>query len=267
MRIACGVEYDGSRFQGWQVQPHTRTVQGAVETALGRIAGDAIRTVCAGRTDAGVHASGQVIHFDTTVQRPERAWVMGTNTWLPPDVTVRWARTVDDEFHARFSTVDRAYRYLIMEGRARPALWRDRVAWTVDRLDMAAMRAASAHLLGEHDFSAFRSAACQAANPVRSIHALEIERTDGIITIDIRANAFLHNMVRIVAGTLMDVGRGEGPPEWVGEVLAARDRTRTGATAPPHGLYFRGPRYAPCFGLPPREEGSGWPGAGGDEPR
>ncbi len=255
MRIACGVEYDGAAFQGWQIQSGTaRTLQAAVEQALGRIADGPVRTVCAGRTDTGVHASGQVVHFDTMAQRPERAWVMGGNTHLPADVAIRWARAVDGDFHARFSASDRLYRYLVIEGASRSALWRARAAWSAYTLDLEAMRAAGGHLIGEHDFSAFRTAACRARNPVRTVHALELERRGGFLAIDIRANAFLHNMVRIIVGTLLTVGRGERPPDWVGELLAGRDRTRGGATAPPQGLYFLGPRYPERFALPPRDE-------------
>ncbi len=255
MRIACGVEYDGAAFQGWQIQSgQARTVQAAVEEALGRIAGDSVRATSAGRTDTGVHASGQVFHFDTAAERPERAWILGTNTHLPADVAIRWARPVDDDFHARFSAIDRRYRYVVVESVSPPVLWRARAAWSTRALDVEAMRAGAGHLVGEHDFSAFRTAACQAHSPVRAVHALEIERRDGYIAIDIRANAFLHNMVRIIVGTLLTVGRGERPPHWTGELLASRDRTRGGATAPPQGLYFLGPSYPERFALPPRDE-------------
>lgn len=255
MRIACGVEYDGAAFQGWQVQSgEARTVQAAVERALGRIADEPVHTICAGRTDTGVHASGQVIHFDTGAERPERAWVMGANSHLPADVAIRWARPLDDDFHARFSAVDRLYRYLVTEGTSRSALWRARAAWSAHTLDIDAMRAAAGHLVGEHDFSAFRTAACRARNPVRTMHTLDVERRGGFLVIDIRANAFLHNMVRIIVGTLLTVGRGEQPPDWAGELLAGRDRTRGGATAPPQGLYFLGPSYPERFALPSRDE-------------
>lgn len=255
MRIACGVEYDGAAFQGWQIQSAgARTVQAAVEQALGCVANESVQTVCAGRTDTGVHAGGQVVHFDTRAERPERAWFMGGNTHLPGDVSIRWAQPVDDDFHARFSAFDRLYRYLVIEGPSRSALWRARSAWSTRTLDIDAMRAAASHLIGEHDFSAFRTAACGARNPVRTVYALDVERRGGFLAIDIRANAFLHNMVRIIVGTLLTVGRGERPPEWTGELLAGRDRTRGGATAPPQGLYFLGPSYPERFALPSRDE-------------
>ncbi len=255
MRVACCVEYDGTGFQGWQIQSAgCRTVQGEVEAALARVADEPVRTVCAGRTDTGVHATRQVIHFDTAAARPERAWVMGATAHLPADAAIRWARPVADDFHARFSTVDRLYRYVVVEGASRPALWRARLAWSAQSLDVAAMRAAASHLVGQHDFSAFRSSACQARDPVRSVHSVEVARRQGVVAIDIRANAFLHNMVRIVAGTLLAVGRSERSPAWLGELLAGRDRTRGGATAPAHGLYFLGPSYPPRFGLPARGE-------------
>ncbi|MDZ7749996.1 MAG: tRNA pseudouridine(38-40) synthase TruA [Halofilum sp. (in: g-proteobacteria)] len=216
-------------------------------------------TVCAGRTDAGVHATGQVIHFDTPARRPDKAWVMGSNSNLPADVAVRWAQPVDDGFHARFSTVDRTYAYLVREGMDRPALWGGRAAWSAAALDERAMARAAAALVGEHDFSAFRSAACQAPNPVRRIERVTVARHERVIRIDVRGNAFLHNMVRIIAGSLMAVGRGDREPGWIAEVLAARERTRAAATAPAEGLYFLGPRYPERFGLPPAG-GPLWPG-------
>lgn len=254
MRIACAVEYDGDGFRGWQIQRAARTVQGAVEHALGRVADEPLRTICAGRTDAGVHAIGQVVHFDTGAQRPDRAWVLGTNAHLPPDVAVRWARCVDANFHARFSTVDRAYRYLILEREGRPALARARCAWSRQVLDVPAMRRAAAHLLGEHDFSAFRAAGCQARHPVRTVHAIGISRRGDRVAIDVRANAFLHNMVRIIAGTLMAVGRGDRAAARVREILAGRDRRRAAETAPSRGLYFVGPSYPQRYQLPPRPD-------------
>jgi tRNA pseudouridine38-40 synthase len=255
VRIVCGVEYDGAAFQGWQIQAAgARTVQSAVEQAFGCIADEPVHTICAGRTDTGVHATGQVVHFDTAAERPERAWTLGGNTHLPADVAIRWARPVDPDFHARFSAVDRRYRYLVVEGAIRPALWRARAGWSTHALDVDAMRAAADHLTGEHDFSAFRTAACQARDPVRCVHALEVERQGPFVAIDIRANGFLHNMVRIITGTLLTVGRRECPPEWTAELLAGRDRTAGGATAPAQGLYFLGPSYPERFALPSRDE-------------
>lgn len=229
-------------------------MQGSVEAALARVADEPVQTICAGRTDAGVHATAQIAHFDTEAARPERGWVLGGNSHLPADAAIRWARVVEQDFHARFSAVDRLYRYLVVEGPNRPALWRARLAWSAQTLDLTAMRTAAAHLIGKHDFSAFRTAACKAPNPVRTVHAIGAERRQGVIAIDIRANAFLHNMVRIIVGTLLEVGRGERPPEWTGELLAGRERARGGATAPPQGLYFLGPSYPARFGLPGRAE-------------
>ena len=250
-RLACAVEYDGGRFHGWQRQRHgARTVQECVERALGGVADEPISVTCAGRTDAGVHAAGQVIHFDTSAERPEKAWVMGANSNLPADVALRWARPVATAFHARFSVVDRRYCYLIREGMDRPALWHGRAAWSARALDTAAMAAGAAHLLGEHDFSAFRSAGCQAPNPVRRLDRVGVSRHARIVRIDVVGNAFLHNMVRIIAGALMTVGRGDRPPEWLGELLAGGERRRGPATAPARGLYFLGPRYPERFRLP-----------------
>lgn len=260
MRIACAVEYDGTRFHGWQRQAHgARTVQAAIEAALGGVADAPVSAVCAGRTDAGVHATGQVIHFDTAAERPARAWVMGGNSNLPGDVALRWARPVDAAFHARFSVVERSYCYLVREGMDRPALWQGRAAWSAAALDEHAMARAAAALVGEHDFTAFRSAACQAPSPVRRIERIRVARHERVIRIDVVGNAFLHNMVRIIAGNLMAVGRGERDPAWIGQLLAARDRTRGAATAPAQGLYFLGPRYPERFDLPPAG-GPLWPG-------
>jgi len=258
MRVTCVVEYDGAGFQGWQIQPAgARTVQAVLEAALAGVADEPVSTVCAGRTDTGVHASGQVVHFDTTARRPEKAWVMGANTQLPPDVAVRRAVAVPDGFSARYDAHARTYRYVILEGWNRPALWRSRAAWSHRSLDAAAMQAGACHLLGEHDFSAFRSAACQARHPVRTVHAIDVRRNGACVSVDVRANAFLHNMVRIIVGTLMVVGRGEHAPAWVGDLLEARDRTAGAATAPPQGLYFLGPTYAREIGIPTPVEPGG----------
>ena len=251
MRVACVVEYDGAGFHGWQLQAAgTRTIQGTLEAALARVADEPVATICAGRTDSGVHACGQVVHFDTTARRAEKAWVMGANTHLSADVTVRRAVNVPDSFSARYDARARTYRYLIHEGWDRPALSRARVAWTHCVLDVEAMRAGAQYLIGEHDFSAFRAAGCQARHPVRELQAIEVQREPGCVRIDVRANAFLHNMVRIIVGTLMAVGRGEYPPAWVEQVLRGRDRTVGASTAPAQGLYFLGPSYAPELGIP-----------------
>jgi len=209
-----------------------------------------VRVTCAGRTDAGVHATGQVAHFDTAAQRPERAWVLGTNTHLPPVVSVLWSRVVGDEFHARFSARSRRYRYLVLNRRVRPALGRGRITWEPRPLDAERMRESAGFLLGRHDFSAFRSSECQARNPVRTVHRLDVTRSGRVIAVEVVANAFLHHMVRNIAGVLMSVGAGRQPPRWAREVLESRDRTRGGVTAPPDGLYLTGVDYPAGLGVP-----------------
>lgn len=250
MRLACVIEYDGSGFRGWQSQRRGRTVQGTLEQALSRIADEPVTVVCAGRTDAGVHATGQVVHFDTAADRPNRAWLMGTNSNLPRDVAVRSVLPVDPQFHARHTAIARDYCYLIAAGPDRPALWRDRAGWNHAALDAAAMQRGAHYLLGERDFSAFRSADCQSNTPMRRIDDITVTESRGWVRIDVTGNAFLHNMVRIIVGTLLAVGRDERAPEWVGEVLAGGDRRRAGVTARAEGLYFLGPRYPGAFDLP-----------------
>jgi tRNA pseudouridine38-40 synthase len=257
MRIALGIEYDGTDFCGWQVQNGTRTVQGAVEAALSKVANHPVQVVCAGRTDAGVHAVGQVVHFDSDAPRSMRSWLLGANSNLPRDVGVTWAQAVDSEFSARFAATARSYRYVILNRMTRPAVLRDRVCWQHRPLDEGLMQSAARHLLGEHDFSSFRALACQARHPVRTIHRLEVARSGDFIHIDVTANAFLHHMVRNIAGVLMTVGEGEKPVEWTAELLAARDRTVGGVTAPAGGLYLVAVEYPLRFGLseeasPPR---------------
>jgi tRNA pseudouridine38-40 synthase len=251
MRIALGIEYDGSEFCGWQLQKDAvRTVQGVVETALGKVANHEVRVTCAGRTDTGVHATEQVIHFDTDAVRDERAWVYGTNANLPKDVVVLWARPVADDFHARFSAERRAYRYVIFTREVRPTFLAYRVTWHYKPLDTARMQAAGNYLLGEHDFSSYRAVACQAKSPVRTLHKLQVCTQGPFIFIDVEANAFLHHMVRNIAGVLMAIGEGEKPVEWSREVLEARDRTLGGVTAPPYGLYLTRVGYAEKFAIP-----------------
>lgn len=250
MRLACVVEYDGSGFLGWQTQRQGRTVQHALEQALGHVAAHPVAVTCAGRTDAGVHALGQVVHFDTHADRPQHAWLMGANSRLPRDAAVRWAGPVDPGFDARRSAHTRRYRYVIFEGRDRPALWRDRAGWSAQTLDTAAMERAGTHFLGERDFSAFRSAACQSPTPMRRIDTVAVRRRGRWLVIDIAGNAFLHNMVRIMVGTLMVIGRGERPPGWIGELMAGGDRRQAGPTARAEGLYFLGPVYPASCGVP-----------------
>jgi len=250
-RIALGVEYDGSRFNGWQIQMQgTRTVQALLQQALARIADHEVQLVCAGRTDTGVHATGQVVHFDAENERELSAWIMGTNALLPPDICVHWAQVVADDFSARFSAVMRTYRYVIINRRARSALHKGRVSWVYDELDLDVMQASAQALIGENDFSAFRSAACQATHARRFMASIQLCREHEYIYIDLRANAFLHHMVRNIVGSLLVVGRGEQPVTWLGELLAGKDRTQAGPTAAADGLYLVDVQYPEHYGLP-----------------
>lgn len=250
MRIALGLEYDGTAFSGWQTQSHARAVQPCVETALTAVADEPIRVFCAGRTDAGVHASGQVVHFDTDAVRSPRAWMLGTNAHLPREISVLWAQPVPDHFNARFSARARAYRYVIANRPTRAALWAGKMTWECRALDAQAMAEAACSLLGEHDFSSFRAAGCQSKHPVRTLNAISVRRLREVVTIDVEANAFLQHMVRNMVGALLEIGRGERPIEWLAALLAARDRTQGGMTAPPSGLYFMRVVYPDEFGLP-----------------
>jgi len=250
MRIALGLEYDGRPFCGWQWQNHSPSVQAVVESALAQVADQPVHVVCAGRTDTGVHATEQVVHFDTDAVRSEKAWVRGSNSNLPPSVSILWARQVKADFHARFCATRRYYRYVIYNSPVRPAILASRVAWEYRPLDAARMQLAAQSLLGLHDFNAYRAVACQAKSPLRHLYRLDVTRCDELVLLDVDANAFLHHMVRNLAGVLMDIGAGEQSPDWASEVLALRDRTRAGATAPPHGLYLRKVSYPDEFGLP-----------------
>ena len=250
MRIALGIEYDGTGFFGWQRQTEGRTVQACVEMALSKVADHAIAVVCAGRTDSGVHATGQVVHFDTAAERPMDGWRRGANAHLPEDILVQWAHPVDESFHARFGATRRHYRYIIHNHRVNSPLLRNRVCPVYTDLDVAGMQAAASHLRGEHDFTSFRAVACQAHSPVRTISHLEVCRSGDFIYIDVMANAFLHHMVRCIAGVLIAVGRGEQSPGWVAGVLAAKDRRLSGMNGPPGGLYLVAVRYPAEFGLP-----------------
>lgn len=250
MRWALGVEYDGSDFVGWETQHNGPSVQAAVEEALARVAAHPVPTVCAGRTDSGVHAWEQVIHFDTAVSRSPRSWTLGANANLPAGISVLWAHPVPDDFSARFSALSRRYRYLIYNRPIRLANLRRRMTWWRRPLDVEAMRCAAVHLLGEHDFSAFRASGCQARTPVRTLSRLDVERTGEVVSLDVEANAFLHHMVRNIAGVLMAVGIGRFPPEWARQVLDGRDRRLGGVTAPPGGLYLYTVRYPEKYHLP-----------------
>lgn len=250
MRIALGIEYDGSAFCGWQTQASGRSVQAAVDDALSRIADEAVVSQCAGRTDAGVHACGQVVHFDTRATRDPRAWTLGVNSHLPPGVAIRWAVDVPDDFHARFSATSRAYAFVVSNRPTRPGLWQRRVCWQYRPLDVARMREGAALLLGEHDFSAFRAAGCQARHPVRRLYRLDVARHGELVVLHVEANAFLQHMVRNLAGVLMEIGSGARPPAWAREVLDGRDRRRAAMTAAASGLYFVHASYPAHYGLP-----------------
>ncbi|WP_445363688.1 tRNA pseudouridine(38-40) synthase TruA [Microbulbifer sp. ANSA003] len=255
-RMALGVEYCGAKLHGFQKQKSaSETVQAHLERALSTIAAEAVTLVCAGRTDAGVHATNQVIHFDTRAQRPDRAWVQGVNTKLPDSVRVRWAREMPAQFHARFSAHARSYRYLIHSAPTRSAHSTAEVTWTQHPLDLEAMREGASYLIGRHDFTSYRASQCQAKSPVREITRLDIAPVGQLIALEISANAFLHHMVRNITGVLMAVGRGERPPIWVKEVLDQRDRSAGGVTAPPFGLYLVDVRYPDHFQLPQCEPG------------
>ncbi len=255
-RIALGVEYKGARYRGWQrQQPGVRSVQETLEAALSKVAAAPISVSCAGRTDAGVHASGQVVHFDSPVERPLKAWVLGTNANLPPDISVTWVQPVSDAFHARFSAMARRYHYVIYNDPIRPAHLAEEVTWNHRPLDIQRMRAAAQVLIGTHDFTSFRAKECQAKSPIKTVHHLRLWQNDRLLVLDIRANAFLHHMVRNIAGVLMAVGCGDRPVEWVAEVLAARERRQGGVTAHPFGLYLVRVEYPDDLQVPERPLG------------
>jgi tRNA pseudouridine38-40 synthase len=255
-RFAAGLEYDGRAYSGWQFQPGLQTVQDMVQRAFSRVADSPVECVCAGRTDAGVHAHAQVVHFDTAAVRNERSWRLGANTYLPADVSVAWVREVPEQFHARYSATARSYRYLVFNRDSRSALAAGRATWERRPLDAPRMHAAAQVLVGEHDFSAFRAIECQAKSPRRRMEQVTVSRGGEWISLTITANAFLHHMVRNVAGLLMSVGHGESQPERVATVLASLDRGTNAATAPPDGLYLAAVRYPAEFGLPAGDAGN-----------
>jgi tRNA pseudouridine38-40 synthase len=250
MRLALGIEYDGTDFPGWQRLAHATAIQTVVEEALGFVADHRVEVICAGRTDSGVHARCQVVHFDTQARRSERGWVLGVNSRLPPSVALRWARPVAENFHARYSARARRYRYTIVNRPMRPALDARYVTWERAPLDESAMRRAAQTLVGEHDFSAFRTVACQAHTPMRNVHEITIVRDGDRVVVEIQANAFLHHMVRNIVGSLLPVGRGERAESWIAQLLAGRDRAQAGPTASPQGLTFLYPLYPAQPGLP-----------------
>lgn len=250
MKWALGVEYLGMRYCGWQRQLHCDSVQAHIEGALSQIAAEPVKVFCAGRTDTGVNAIGQVIHFESSVERPERAWLQGSNTHLPDDIRISWIKPVDTSFHARFSAFARQYRYVIFNRPVRSAVLSGRVTWERKPLDSNIMQLAAQALVGEHDFSSFRASECQAKHARRHLHMIEVSRRGDMVFIDIKANAFLHHMVRNMAGTLMQVGRGDAPAEWVEALLALKDRAKATVTAPATGLYFVNAFYPSEFELP-----------------
>jgi len=249
-RLALGIEYDGSAFAGWQFQSHARSVQGDLQRALSQVADHPVELTAAGRTDAGVHALEMVAHFDTTAAQPLHAWVLGTNANVAAEISVLWAHVVPDDFHARHQATARSYLYRVLDRRVRPALERQRVCWIRHELDAERMHEAAQALVGHHDFSAFRASECQSPTPVRKLMELSVGRDGPYVDIRVRANAFLHHMVRNIAGSLILVGRGERSAGWLSEVLQGRDRCEAGPTAPPDGLYFLGADYPAGYGLP-----------------
>lgn len=256
-RAALCIEYNGASFNGWQSQksPATTTVQETLEKALSEVADHPVSLTCAGRTDAGVHATGQVVHFDYRFERPATAWLRGGNSILPPEVAIRWASQVSPDFHARFSATARRYRYVIYNNPVKPAIFSGLVSHHYTRLDAERMNEAGQALIGERDFSSYRGAACQSSTPMRNVMALSVQRQGELVIMEIEANAFLLHMVRNIAGVLMEIGEGRKPVAWAGDVLEQRDRTRAGITALPHGLYLAGVSYPKSCGLPPMPEG------------
>ncbi|MCB2000571.1 MAG: tRNA pseudouridine(38-40) synthase TruA [Burkholderiaceae bacterium] len=252
MRVALGISYDGRAYQGWQSQLSGLTVQDRLESALSQLAAQPITTVCAGRTDAGVHALMQVVHFDTSAQRRDVSWVRGTNTHLPRDISVEWAQAVPDAFHCRAHALTRRYAYVLYVSPVRPSVYAGRVGWVMHALDIERMRAGAARLIGEHDFSSFRAAQCQALSPVKDMRSITIDRRGAFVRFEFEASAFLHHMIRNIMGCLIAVGGGKRPPEWIDTVLHARERRSAAPTFAPDGLYFLGPRYDPRWGLPER---------------
>jgi len=258
VRWALGISYLGQAYDGWQSQPSGRTVQDHLEAALTRFADRPIATLCAGRTDAGVHGLMQVVHFDTEVEREPFSWVRGTNTFLPADIAVQWAVPVPAEFHSRASALARRYAYVLLESTVRPSLESGRAGWVFRPLDEAALRDGAARLLGEHDFTSFRASACQARSPVKTLRRIDITRRGPYWRFEFEANAFLHHMIRNIMGCLLVVGQGQQPPAWIDQVLAARSRDAAAPTFPPDGLYFLGPVYEDRWGLPATTPAYDW---------
>lgn len=257
-RWALGISYNGQGYEGWQSQPSGRTVQDQLEAALSQFAAEPVATVCAGRTDAGVHGLMQVVHFDTALQREAFSWVRGTNSFLPPDIAVQWAHPVPMQFHSRASASARRYAYVLLESAVRPSVEAGRVGWVFRPLEAQAMQAAADLLLGEHDFTSFRASGCQARSPVKTMRRIEISRRGPYWRFEFEANAFLHHMIRNIMGCLVVVGQGLQPPGWMSEVLAARSRDAAAPTFSPDGLYFLGPVYDAAWGLPSQTPPYDW---------
>jgi len=259
MRIALGVSYNGGAYEGWQSQLSGRAVQDQLEFALGKFTDQPrVSTLCAGRTDAGVHGLMQVVHFDTEIDRPTNAWVRGTNSFLPHDISVQWAQEVPREFHCRASALTRRYAYVLLDSPVRPSVEAGRVGWVFNPLAFEPMQAAAQRLIGEHDFSSFRAAACQALSPIKTLQRIDITQRGAYWRFEFEANAFLHHMIRNIMGCLIYIGQGRQPVSWMDEVLAARSRDVAAPTFSPDGLYFLGPRYDPAWGLPDRTPAYDW---------
>jgi len=258
MRWALGISYNGQAYDGWQSQPSGRTVQDHLEAALARFAAAPINTLCAGRTDAGVHGLNQVVHFDTEAERAEFSWVRGTNSFLPPDIAVQWAKQVPDAFHSRASARARRYAYVLLESPVRPSVEAGRVGWVFRPLDLQAMQQAAAHLVGEHDFTSFRASGCQSRTPVKTLQPVHIVKRGPYWRFEFEANAFLHHMIRNIMGCLLVVGQGLQPPDWMRDVLAAKSRDAAAPTFSPDGLYFLGPVYEDHWGLPAQVPAYDW---------
>lgn len=248
-RIALGVSYDGRPWQGWQTQPHGQTVQDTLELAIRSFLTIPVQTICAGRTDTGVHGLGQVVHLDSDIHRSEQSWVRGLNAHMPPSVSVQWAQVVSEDFHARFSATERTYTYIILNTPVRQPLWAGRAGWVFQSLDLEMMRQAACHLVGEHDFSSFRSSQCQAKSPIRTIYALSLEQKGRLIYVTLRANAFLHHMVRNILGALIQIGQGREPVSYMEHLLSVCDRRQGAPTFSPDGLYLTAVKY-PGFSFP-----------------
>lgn len=258
MRVVLGVSYRGQAYQGWQSQPGGRTIQDQLERALAKFADQPLRTSCAGRTDTGVHALNQVVHLDTEIAREAQSWVRGTNRFLPADIAVQWCRLTDDSFHARYSALGRRYVYVLLESAVRPAVEAGAVGWSFRALDAGAMQAAARLLLGEHDFSSFRSAECQAASAIKTMRSIGVSKRGAYWRFEFDASAFLHHMVRNLMGCLVAVGAGVRSVEWLADVLAARERRVAAATFSADGLYFAGPYYDAVHGIPDRTPAMDW---------